>query len=66
MDQLNHQIAWSLKQARLEQKLRQIDVRLQTGIHIGRIEAGKSNITLRTLVRLSNKYKRPLWELLPQ
>jgi len=59
-------LAWALKQARLRTGLRQLDVLQDSGIHVGRIEAGKANIQISTLIRLSELYQQPIWQLLPQ
>lgn len=45
-----------LKKIRQEQGLSQEIVFFDTGIHIGRIEQGKSNITLKTLEKLCTYY----------
>lgn len=42
-------IAEKIKQLRMERSLTQEDVYNDTGIHIARIETGKSNITISTL-----------------
>lgn len=52
-----------LKELRLSRGLTLEDVYNDTGIHIARIESGKSNITINTLYDLSNYYKLPLKDL---
>lgn len=50
-------IAAKLRQLRKERKLSQIDVYIDTDIHIGRIEQGKTNITVTTLSDICDYYK---------
>lgn len=51
------QIIQTLKYLRESTDIMQEQFYEQTGIHIGRIEAGKSNITLVTILRICEYYK---------
>lgn len=52
-----------LKALRLEKGLTQQDVYNDTNIHIGRIESGKANITLKTLDKIADYYQISIAEL---
>ena len=49
-------MAARLRELRKERKLSQIDVYIDTDIHIGRIEQGKTNISVSTLLNLCTYY----------
>lgn len=49
-------MAARLRELRKERKLSQIDVYIDTDIHIGRIEQGKTNISVSTLWNLCTYY----------
>lgn len=57
-------IAQEIKSLRLEAGLSQETVYFQTGIHIGRIESGRANMTVTTLVRISAYFNLPPSKLL--
>lgn len=50
-------IAAKLRQLRKERGLSQIDAYIDTDIHIGRIERGKTNISVSTLAALCDYYE---------
>ena len=54
---LMKRIAFRLKALRNDKKLTQIEVYRSTGIHVGRIEAGNSNITVSTFSALCKLYQ---------
>ncbi|MBP3482704.1 MAG: helix-turn-helix transcriptional regulator [Alistipes sp.] len=49
-------VAKELRRLRKERDLSQIDVYIDTDIHIGRIEQGKTNISVTTLFDLCDYY----------
>lgn len=51
------QIILALKYLRIRSNVTQEEFYEQTGIHIGRVEAGKSNLTLLTVMRICRYYK---------
>jgi transcriptional regulator with XRE-family HTH domain len=53
-------VAKKLKELRELKKLSQFQVYDDTKIHIGRIEAGHSNVRLSTLIKLCDYYNIPL------
>lgn len=55
-DPLIHVIAVRLKELRVEKELSQEVVYFNTGIHIGKIETEKYNITVSTLSKLCDYY----------
>lgn len=50
-------IAAGLRKLRKARKLSQIDVYIDTDIHVGRIERGKTNLTITTLSDLCDYYQ---------
>ncbi len=50
-------IAANLRKLRKERGLSQIDVYIDTDIHIGRIECGRTNMSVTTLSNLCNYYR---------
>jgi transcriptional regulator with XRE-family HTH domain len=61
---LLQRIAIALKQLREARGLTQVEVFDDTGIHIGRLETAKVNITLSTLALLGEYYKISLSEFM--
>ena len=55
-------IAAGLRELRKERNLSQIDVYIDTDIHIGRIERGKTNISITTLSDICDYYRISLEE----
>ena len=55
-------IAAGLRDLRKERNLSQIDVYIDTDIHIGRIERGKTNISITTLSDICDYYRISLEE----
>lgn len=56
----------NFREARMRIGLSQRDVHRMTGVaqsHISEIETGISNISIDTMVKLSQTVKRPLWRL---
>jgi transcriptional regulator with XRE-family HTH domain len=56
----------TLRRLRIQQRLRQRDLHLLTGIapsHICEIEAGTCNIAIDTMVKLARVMKLPLWQM---
>ena len=49
-------IAARLRDLRKERGLSQIDVFIDTDIHVGRVEGGRTNITVSTLSALCHRY----------
>lgn len=63
-DELILKIAKLLRELRDSKNLSQEVVFFDTGIHIGRIELGKQNITVSTLNALCNYYNITLYEFI--
>ncbi len=59
-NELPNRVIVELIKIRKAQRLMQEDMYFDTGIHIGRIEAGNFDITLSTLKKLTNYYSTDL------
>lgn len=65
--QFLRKIGQNIKEARIKAGMRQIDVNEKTGLtyrHYQNIEAGRINLTVATLCKLSKVFNVPIHELL--
>lgn len=59
-------IAKKSKQVRFEKDISQTDALIGTGIHIGRLEQGKRDISVSTLMKMCKFYKMTIGEFLAE